>query len=292
MTNAIHIMLDLETWGKKPGCDIRSIGACVFDPVTGDVSIPCQTCKGGTTRGNVNDGGDCSDCMNTRMQSGYGSVFYQAVDNSLIGVSREEQEWRLYNLHRDPETVAWWNDQSADAQAAFADPVDLADGLREFTQWFQIAAMQDAMSNLGPGKVCDGRDIRLWAHGPQFDMPIAAAAYDACGLPVPWHYRAPRDTRTIFDAAGIEDHSAWLKQHPGPLGILHHALDDAICQARAVCAASAIIAGWKHGHDDNVADRRNAYRYGEDDCPGHVSDPKRCANCGIHIDSFRPSEDF
>jgi hypothetical protein len=30
-----HIMVDLETWGTTPGCDIRSIGAVVFDPVEG-----------------------------------------------------------------------------------------------------------------------------------------------------------------------------------------------------------------------------------------------------------------
>lgn len=30
-----HIMLDLETWGRTPGCAIRSIGAVVFDPRTG-----------------------------------------------------------------------------------------------------------------------------------------------------------------------------------------------------------------------------------------------------------------
>lgn len=27
-----HIMVDLETWGLRPGCAIRSIGAVVFDP--------------------------------------------------------------------------------------------------------------------------------------------------------------------------------------------------------------------------------------------------------------------
>lgn len=27
-----HCMLDLETWGTRPGCAIRSIGAVVFDP--------------------------------------------------------------------------------------------------------------------------------------------------------------------------------------------------------------------------------------------------------------------
>lgn len=27
-----HIMLDLETWGTRPGCAIRSVGAVIFDP--------------------------------------------------------------------------------------------------------------------------------------------------------------------------------------------------------------------------------------------------------------------
>jgi hypothetical protein len=31
-----HVMLDLETWGTAPNSMIRSIGAVVFDPLTGD----------------------------------------------------------------------------------------------------------------------------------------------------------------------------------------------------------------------------------------------------------------
>lgn len=27
-----NVMIDLETWGTRPGCAIRSIGACSFDP--------------------------------------------------------------------------------------------------------------------------------------------------------------------------------------------------------------------------------------------------------------------
>jgi len=33
--------------------------------------------------------------------------------------------------------------------------------------------------------------------------------------------------------------------------------------------------------------------YEEDDCPGHVAsatNSKVCQNCGVHVDSFRPSE--
>lgn len=36
------------------------------------------------------------------------------------------------------------------------------------------------------------------------------------------------------------------------------------------------------------------YAYTEEDCPGHVAsdhDPKICARCGVHIDSFRPEDD-
>lgn len=237
--NALHIMVDLETWGTTPGSDIRSIGACVFDPVTGAVSTPCQTCKGGTVRGNVNDGGDCSDCLNTRMESGYGGTFYIACDNPISRNARPQfsdpaavHADREYFLTRDERTVQWWSEQSDEAQAAFANPVDLFMALAAFEDWLAKVTPDEAGL-----PVAKRTSIRLWAHGPQFDIPILAAAYQAVDLPVPWHYRAPRDTRTCFDMAGINDHSAWLKKHPGPLGIPHHALDDAICQARAVCAA-------------------------------------------------------
>ncbi len=221
----IHIALDLETWGKKPGCDLRSIGACVFDPVTGF----------------THDGS-------------LGTIipFYAATDNPIIqkGYTRVANRDPLniidvaptykYPLFPDPETVDWWNKQSADAQAAFADPMDLRDALEKFANWFY---------DLDESSADNPPVTRIWSHGAAFDPPILAAAYDACGLPVPWHYRAPRDTRTCFDMAGIDDHSAWLQQHPGPLGIWHHALDDAISEARAVCAAYARVADWRGGYD-------------------------------------------
>lgn len=232
MTKIKHIMLDLETWGTEPGDDIRSIGACVFDPIAGDVSIPCQTCKGGTVHGNVNDGGDCSDCMNTRMQSGYGDTFYIACDNPLpdwyVGLSPDTN--RKYMLRRDPRTVQWWSEQTKEAQAAFANPVDLKEALQRFDSWLGGLFNYEVILSKTD---C----INVWSHGSHFDSPILAAAYRACDLEYPLHYRAPRDTRTLFDAAGIDNHSAWLAERPGPLGIHHHALDDAICQAKAVCGA-------------------------------------------------------
>jgi len=230
MKNPIHIMLDLETWGTEPGCDIRSIGACVFNPLTGYVADPDDLIE-----------------MNCNIPH----TFYIACDNPVkeqdptLGIERE------YPLHRDPRTVKWWSEQSEAAQAAFADPVDLRVALGRFSGWLcDLIGNQFHDTPFEPIE-----NIRLWSHGAHFDGPILAAAYKAVGLPVPWHYRAPRDTRTAFDMAGIDDHSAWLAQHPGPMGVAHHALDDAICQARAVCAAWARIdsiywpttKNWKNG---------------------------------------------
>jgi 3' exoribonuclease, RNase T-like len=208
----MDISLDLETWGTKPGCDIRSIGACVLDPATGFVA-----------------GADAPALP--------ANQFYIACDNPT---RRGDHSWSQpkyeYDLHRDPATVQWWSEQSDEAQAAFADPVDLREALERFTIWLNGICTPEHVPPSG-----GHTNIRLWSHGAAFDPPILATAYDAVGLLVPWHYRAPRDTRTLFDAAGIEDHSALLARHPGPLGLVHHALDDSICQARAVCAAYALL---------------------------------------------------
>lgn len=214
----IHIMLDLETWGTRAGCDIRSIGATVFNPYTGKVSIP-------------NDG----------------DTFYIATSNPALWPQLENEAHceRKYNLLRDPDTVFWWSEQSPEAQAAFADPVDFRLGLREFATWLIDLTRTDRHSivmadyDYAPDFYKPELNLRLWAHGPQFDCSILEAAFHAVQLPVPWHYRAPRDTRTIFDAAGIEDHSAHMAQYN--TGTHHHALDDAICQAKAVCAAYDMI---------------------------------------------------
>lgn len=231
----IHIMLDLETWGTEPGCDIRSIGACVFDPLTGIVGKECTTCDGRRRPGGVNDAGDCSDCLNTGQDER--GTFYIACDNPT--------EWmisggvdiatRKYPLRRDPRTVKWWSDQSDEAQAAFANAVDLRDALDAFGRWlYHDVVGTDQFEEYGL------TGIKLWSHGPAFDPPILAAAYRAVGLSVPWNYRTPRDTRTAFDMAGIPDdddgsYRTWLTQFN--TGTYHHALDDAIAQAKAVCAA-------------------------------------------------------
>lgn len=81
----IHIMLDLETWGTRPGCDIRSIGACVFDPVAGIINLPLGGWKN-------SDPGS--------------KLFYVATDNPVITDPLfPTNPVREYKLKRDPLTV-------------------------------------------------------------------------------------------------------------------------------------------------------------------------------------------
>lgn len=225
--NNVHIMLDLETWGRTPGSDIRSIGAVVFNPVAGTVGMECSACEGGRAA-SYGDGGNCSDCLNTRTD--HRGEFYVATENPLGEIVGVTDKLRAYPLTRDPETVQWWNDQSAEAQAAFANPVDLREACLQFALWLEVR------QNL-PGPTIrypdfkPSENVRLWCNGPHFDEAILAAVYRAVRLPVPWHYRAPRDFRTITEAAGMT--SADYCNY----GEAHNALDDAIAQAMTVCEA-------------------------------------------------------
>lgn len=75
--------------------------------------------------------------------------------------------------------------------------------------------------------------ITLWCNGPHFDEAILSACFRAVGLDVPWNYRAPRDFRTITEAAGMTHDDFAPFNH----GTAHNALDDAISQAQIVCEA-------------------------------------------------------
>lgn len=174
-----HVMLDLETWGLIPGSDIRSIGAVIFDPITGTL----------------------------------GREFYVATNNPwrFIHPDTPELSRRKWSLSRDPGTEKWWSDQSPEAQAAFENPTALNQALAAFHDWLPFD------------------EYGLWANGPHFDVEILAACYRAVGQPVPWSHRAPRDCRTIWEAA------QW-PEIPFE-GTEHNALDDAKHQARRVIAA-------------------------------------------------------
>lgn len=115
----------------------------------------------------------------------------------------------------DPDTEAWWAEQSPEARAEFdGQGVALAEALDAFELFY---------TTLAP--IADKAD-RLWSNGPSFDEAILAAAYRALGRKPPWRYNAARDCRTIYDLAGLK------LQHTG--GTFHKAIDDAVEQAKLV----------------------------------------------------------
>jgi hypothetical protein len=223
-----HISCDVESWGTRAGYDIRSIGAILFVPSTAMIAYP--------------------DDDHVTPLTDHPTAFYAACDNPLMGTySRDHYTQedldkfdgtnRRYDLKRDPKTVSWWHapEQREASRDAFANPMDLKDALMAFS-FFILELSEDVRHG-------QAYDICVWSHGRAFDPNLLEAAFHACGLTVPWFYRAPRDTRTIFDDAGVEDHAALLKKHR--YGVLHHSLHDSITQARAISEATQIILGWK-----------------------------------------------
>jgi hypothetical protein len=219
MNKKIHIVVDLEAWGTRVGSDARSIGACVFNP---------------------NNPADAVNYSAHRML--HNQEFYVAVHNPLNGgylhpgqpETKEMEFWdleyRRYNLTRDKESVEWWqHPDRVEAAKGFVNAIDLRDGCESFAKWLYEMGVRP-----------DEDNSCIWGHGAAYDPPVLAAWYRAVGLPIPWYYRAPRDTRTCFDDAGIEDHSKWLARFRS--GVYHNALDDAITEAAAINAAKARIA--------------------------------------------------
>jgi len=165
-----HIMIDLETLDVRPSASILTIGAVKFDPYGNDIKHP-----------------DCDK-------------FYVKVDLDSCDRLR---------LTVDDNTVAWWSQQSAEAQA------------EAFSENGRIP-IEDAMQQLY--KFCWGAKY-VWSHGAGFDVVILEHVFNRVGRAVPWKFWQVRDTRTMFDL-GIDPNR--------PPILKHHALEDAWNQAVGV----------------------------------------------------------
>ena len=141
--------------------------------------------------------------------AGLGATFYAPV--SLTSCTD-------VGLSIDASTVAWWMRQSDAARAAAFAPgaAPVTEVLIRFAAWL------------------NGRGAEHpWCHGATFDVPLLCAAYEACHLVVPWWYASVRDTRTLYDLAGLKvDRSE---------GTHHNALDDAIAQAKTAVQAMRVL---------------------------------------------------
>ena len=143
-----------------------------------------------------------------------GSKFYMNVDP----ISCEE-----VGLTMDKNIVEWWgHPDRAEAWAQTqVDPFPIQGALKALTAWFEKNGM-----------IPNGR---VWGHGSVFDVPILETAYSFCKDRAPWHFTNVRDTRTVFDLAGVD-----FRSFP-KVDTHHNALDDSITQVNAVARAYDIL---------------------------------------------------
>jgi hypothetical protein len=161
------IMIDLETLATSTDAAILTIGAVKFDPFGREDQEPSMT------------------------------PFYVRVDLD----SCDE-----IGLVTNDDTIAWWANQSKEAQEEAFNTEDRIHVRDAFEQLY---------------KFCWGAK-RVWSNGSAFDIVICETVFKRLNKAVPWNFWQVRDVRTAFDL-GINPQR--------PPVTAHHALQDAWNQA-------------------------------------------------------------
>jgi exodeoxyribonuclease VIII len=142
-----------------------------------------------------------------------GDTFYR-VTNDWV-----EQQKKGRTINGD--TVAWWLQQSHEAQQALVNPparssCSTFSALREFTEFLGTLT----------------GDVEIWGNGADFDNVILGSLFQTYGAARPWSYSKNRCYRTIKATTKIP-HGTVL---PMRAGTHHNALDDALTQAQTLQA--------------------------------------------------------
>lgn len=161
------IMIDLETLATSTDAAILTIGAVKFDPFGKDIEEPDM------------------------------DSFYVKVDLDSC---------HELGLAVDDNTVAWWANQSKEAQEEAFGTEGRIHIKNAFDQLY---------------KFCWGAK-RVWSNGSGFDIVICENVFKRLQKSCPWQYWQTRDCRTAFDL-GINPNR--------PPVLQHHALQDAWNQA-------------------------------------------------------------
>lgn len=123
------------------------------------------------------------------------------------------------NYTLDKDTLLFWMDQSEEAKAnVFKKPCsELEYIMASFEAWLKA-----------------GKIERLWGHPSAFDLSMLAVMWDKDKRKVPWKVQHTRCSCTLLQTLG-------LKVELSEGHVEHHALHDAIDQAKAVCKAFDLL---------------------------------------------------
>ena len=145
-----------------------------------------------------------------RASGALGPAFYQTID-----LASAVQASGII----EPGTFMWWLKQSEAARNAIESGKHINVVLIEFSEWLHL-------------ECAPKENVRIWGNGADFDPVVLARSYERSHLPRPWNFWNSRCFRTLRD------------EHPTVeferAGTHHHALDDAISQARHLLKISQL----------------------------------------------------
>jgi hypothetical protein len=124
-----------------------------------------------------------------------------------------DEQTEKFNRVINEDTLRWWGEQSPEA-------LDEAMGDRD------RVSFSDCMEALY--KFCWNRRA-VWSNGASFDIVAMESAWRNLGMRIPWPYYTVRDTRTLYEIAGVS-----LKDKKYGTSTTHKAVEDAEHQAIVV----------------------------------------------------------
>jgi hypothetical protein len=124
-----------------------------------------------------------------------------------------EEQTEKFNRVINEDTLRWWSTQSEDA-------MEEAMGDRD------RISFKDCMEQLY--KFCWNRRA-VWSNGASFDVVAMESAWRNLDIRIPWPYYTVRDTRTLYEIAGVS-----LKDKKYGTSTTHKAVEDAEHQAIVV----------------------------------------------------------
>jgi len=147
------------------------------------------------------------------------------IENGVIGdglyIRVDVDSAIAFGGETDASTIDFWLKQSEEAQ-------------REIHHDFNRVKINNALIQLAdfidrPAAVYG--ETYVWGNGATFDNVIISTAFQRAHIPRPWPYCNDRDLRTIVQLYPE------AKQSVQFIGLKHHALDDAMHEARILIAA-------------------------------------------------------
>lgn len=145
------------------------------------------------------------------------AYMFDTLEDDLGGLDESRLYYNTISLnsnkdsyrHVDEDALRFWMKAPEDARLAWADtpPDNMSFVLRDLSRFLA-------------DKSVDPEKLTVWSHA-NFDVPILMSAYEDMGWDVPWFYRAPRDIRTIIEAAygrnlDMEEEIADFPPNPHP----------------------------------------------------------------------------